>query len=182
KVIIANIGRLSPEKRQDIFLNAAKYLVGKNRDLIFLIVGVGPEEERLRALANELGISARVIFSGYRNDMVDIYNGIDLVVQSSNTEGMPNVVLESLLMGVPVIATNVGGTAQIVQHNVNGVLIESEDLSALENALEEYTNNVAKHNEMALIGRKHVIENFNQDARVKKLFSVYERLAEENNK
>ncbi|MCG7879188.1 MAG: glycosyltransferase family 4 protein [Candidatus Thiodiazotropha taylori] len=182
KKIIASIGRLSPEKRQDIFLSAAKYLVGKNRDLIFLIVGVGPEEDELRALANELGISDNVIFSGYRNDMVDIYNGIDLVVQSSNTEGMPNVVLESLLMGVPVIATNVGGTAQIVQHNVNGVLIESEDLSALEYALEEYINNVAKHNEMALVGRNHVIENFNQDARVKKLFSVYERLAEENNK
>ncbi|MEW8052182.1 MAG: glycosyltransferase family 4 protein [Candidatus Thiodiazotropha sp.] len=176
KKVIANIGRLSQEKRQDYFLKAAKYLNGINKNLMFIIIGVGPEEKRLMSLSHELGISDIVRFTGYRNDMVDVYNGIDLVVQSSNTEGMPNVVLESLLMGVPVIATNVGGTAQIIQHNINGILIDPENIGALENAMKDYIDNVTKYNEMALVGRQHVIKNFNQDARVEKLFNVYESL------
>jgi glycosyltransferase involved in cell wall biosynthesis len=174
--LIANIGRLSQEKRQDNFLKAAKHLDEVNKNIFFALIGVGPEEDRLKSLAYDLGISDKVIFTGYREDMVDVYNGLDLVVQSSNTEGMPNVVLESLLMGVPVIATNVGGTAQIIKHGIHGILIEPEDLNGLKKALSEYIQNVERHNKMALEGRQHVITNFNQESRVEKLFNVYESL------
>jgi glycosyltransferase involved in cell wall biosynthesis len=174
--VIANIGRLSPEKRQDNFLKAAKYLDGINKKLIFLIIGVGPEEEKLKKLANDLGISKKVIFTGYRNDMVDIYNGVDLVVQSSRTEGMPNIVLESLIMGVPVIATEVGGTAQIIKNYESGILIEPENLTALQNAMVDYIRNTQQHKDMALVGREHVIKHFNQNARVEKLYNVYARM------
>jgi glycosyltransferase involved in cell wall biosynthesis len=175
KRVIANIGRLSPEKKQDSFLKAAKH-IAYNNDLVFVLIGVGPEEKRLRQLASDLGINEKVIFTGYRNDMVDIYNGTDLVVQSSITEGMPNIVLESLLMGVPVIATNVGGTSQIVTNGVHGTLIEPENINALKSALTDYIRNIEKYTNMAKSGRDHVIKNFNQDSRVEKLFSVYNRL------
>ncbi|MES9969194.1 MAG: glycosyltransferase family 4 protein [Candidatus Thiodiazotropha sp.] len=175
--VIANIGRLSPEKRQDNFLKAAKKIEGIDANVVFLVIGVGPEEEKLKRLANELGISDKVIFTGYRNDMTSIYNEIDLVVQSSNTEGMPNVILESLLMTVPVIATNVGGTGQIVQDSINGILIEPENLDHLINAMKNYIQTSERFYEMALVGRQNIIDNFNQDVRVEKLLSAYTTLA-----
>jgi glycosyltransferase involved in cell wall biosynthesis len=176
KRVIANIGRLSPEKKQDGFLKAAKYVADNNEYLVFVLIGIGPEEKRLKQLASDLGIKEKVIFTGYRNDMVNIYNGTDLVVQSSITEGMPNIVLESLLMGVPVIATNVGGTSQIVKDGVHGTLIEPENIDALKSAMTDFTDNVEKYNHMAMMGRDHVIKNFNQNSRVEKLFNVYNRL------
>lgn len=176
KIVVANIGRLSPEKGQDIFLKSAKNILTKNNDLIFVLIGIGQEEESLTALVNQLGITDNVIFTGYREDMIDIYNSVDLVVQSSSTEGMPNVILESLLMGIPVIATDVGGTSQIVEHRVNGFLIDAQDISALNRAMSEFVDNRNEFINMGLAGREHIINNFNQDSRVDKLNAVYKSL------
>lgn len=176
KIIVANIGRLSPEKGQDIFLRSAKKILTKNNDLIFVIIGIGQEKENLTALVNQLGITDNVIFTGYREDMIDIYNSVDLVVQSSSTEGMPNVILESLIMGIPVIATDVGGTSQIVQHRINGFLIDALDIGALNRAMSEFIDNRDEFIRMGLAGREHIINNFNQDSRVDKLYAVYKSL------
>jgi glycosyltransferase involved in cell wall biosynthesis len=81
----------------------------------------------LRRLAGELGIAERVVFAGYRSGMQAVYDSVDLVVQNSSTEGMPNVILEALLMRVPVVATDVGGTAEIVVKSLRGPIGNGDD-------------------------------------------------------
>ncbi len=172
--LIVNIGRLSPEKGQDIFIRSAKELLKIYEDICFVLVGIGPEQEYLQGIVSELGINNSVIFSGYQKNMLDVYNSSDLVVQSSYTEGMPNVVLESLLMQLPVIATDVGGTSEVLQHNETGTLIEANNLDQLTDAIKEYIEQPEKYEKMASAGRKYVTENFDHNQRVDSLMDVYE--------
>ena len=178
--LIANIGRLSPEKGQEIFLRAAKKLLSENSNLLFILIGIGPLQSKLERLVESLGISDNVKFLGYRSDMINIYNSLDLVVQSSFTEGMPNVILEALLMKVPVIATDVGGTKEVMQHNYSGVLIESSNLDQLVASINAWVNNEGKFNEYGENGKKYVVNNFDHIHRVKRIEEIYQSVYEKS--
>jgi glycosyltransferase involved in cell wall biosynthesis len=123
-VLIGNIGRLSPEKGQSDFIAAARILAGLRDDLYFVIVGDGPDRRRLEQQARGAGLDGRVFFLGNILDMLPVYDGLDIVALTSHTEGFPNVVLESMCMEKPVLATNVGGTGEIVQDKTTGILVE----------------------------------------------------------
>lgn len=174
--IIANIGRLSPEKGQDIFLQAAQDLLKRYDKLCFVLIGIGPDKSRLEKLVSELGINDSVVFLGFRKDMHEIYNSIDLVVQSSYTEGMPNVVLESLLMKVPVVATAVGGTSEIIKAGATGVLIEPHNLPQLVDGIAGFLDMPGQYQVMAQAGSEFVGRNFDHNQRVTSLMNVYEKV------
>jgi glycosyltransferase involved in cell wall biosynthesis len=176
EIVIANIGRLSPEKGQELFICAAKEVTQKYKNVRFLIIGIGPDLKKLERLVKNYGIEKYVIFTGYRNDMALVYNDLDLVVQSSSTEGMPNVILESLLMELPVIATDVGGTSEVVSHGETGILIESGNLTGLVQAINEFIEYRQNMIEMAKRGREDVKKRFSHADRVKKLEEVYLRV------
>ncbi|MBZ0071301.1 MAG: glycosyltransferase [Gammaproteobacteria bacterium] len=176
--VVGNIGRLSLEKCQDLFLRAAAEIIPEMPDVSFVIVGIGPEEDRLRRLVGELGIVDHVVFAGYRADMQRVYNSLDLVVQSSSTEGMPNVVLEALLMRVPVVATDVGGTAEIVTDGVSGRLITPNDSRALTAAMQEALTTTEQTTGWAAAGEKHVRDYFNHTTRLQRIMDVYDHVME----
>ena len=106
-LLVGNIGRLSPEKGQADFIRSAAKVLSRHQNARFVLIGIGDDKPHLEALTRSLGLEEKVLFLGYRSDMVQVYNSLDLVVQTSYTEGMPNVVLEALAMEVPVIATDV---------------------------------------------------------------------------
>ena len=178
--LIANIGRLSPEKGQDLLIDAASVVLRDRHDIVLVFVGIGSEEERLKAKAAALGMTERVRFVGYRTDMKRIYNSVDLVVQSSLTEGMPNVILEALLMETPVIATNVGGTSEIVEHGVSGYLIEAGVPSQISSAINDFLQREQDHRKMAKRGSQKVRAEFDSSHRVQLLESVYSSVAKSN--
>jgi glycosyltransferase involved in cell wall biosynthesis len=175
--LVANIGRLSPEKGQAPFLRAAAVLAQERPDAHFALVGIGPDEASLRRLAGELGIADRVIFAGYRSDMQAVYDSVDLVVQSSSTEGMPNVILEALLMRVPVVATDVGGTAEIVEDGRSGRLVRSGELQGLVRAMREALDDPARAQAWADQGEKRVRAEFDHTERLRRITRVYDDVA-----
>jgi glycosyltransferase involved in cell wall biosynthesis len=175
-VIVAKIGRLSAEKGHLDLLQAAQLALVKCDRLRFVLIGIGPEEEALRKSAKQLGIEDRVIFAGYRKEMVRVYNSTDLVVQSSYTEGMPNVILEALLMEIPVVATNVGGTGEIIEHGRSGILIESRRPDVLAAQLIEFVNDRARFRTMARAGRERICQQFNSTRRIERMRAIYEEL------
>lgn len=176
EVLIANIGRLSPEKGQRYFLAAARNLVERYRNLRFVLFGLGPDQESLERLIFDYRLGDRVIFAGYRDNMGVIYNEIDLVVQSSLTEGMPNVVLESLLMEVPVIATDVGGTGEVLKDGETGMLVAPGDHALLASAIERFIGNRMEFSRMAQAGRVDIQARFDHVARVERLANVYHKV------
>jgi len=170
----AIIGRLSPEKGHSDLLNAFSTVIGRGHDAHLAIIGIGPMEAFLRKQTAALGLEEKVHFSGFRKDMVDCYNSLDLVIQASCTEGMPNVILEALAMGVPVIATDVGGTNEIVSDGVSGRLLRSGDAMLRVEALIDFLCRPEAYKAMAATGRENVLSKFDSRKRILQMKSIYE--------
>src|SRR4029450_13712770 len=111
-------GRLSPEKGQYDMLEAARRLAPARPQVYFVFTGDGPDEAGLKARAAEYGLADRVLFTGKLKDARPVFRDLDILALTSHTEGFPNVVLEALCMETPVLATDVGGTSEIIQDGV----------------------------------------------------------------
>jgi glycosyltransferase involved in cell wall biosynthesis len=116
-VVVGVVARLDPLKDHQMFLDAAARITSQHPEVRFAVVGGGPDAElqRLRGIAQRLGIADRVLWTGARNDMRAVYNALDLVCLSSITEGFPNVLVEALACGTPCISTDVGDARLILR-------------------------------------------------------------------
>ena len=111
--------------------------------------------------------------------MIGVYNSLDLVVQSSYTEGMPNVVLEALLMQVPVVATDVGGTAEVLRHRQTGMLIRPGVVDDIVEQVAAYYRQPDILRAMAKQGRLDIGTRYDHRLRVDRLAALYDRLLKE---
>lgn len=132
--VIAAIGRLSTEKRFDLYLEACAKIAAKLPDARFLLVGGGKQEENLRALRSQLGLDERVVFTGLTRDMPAVYAATDLVMLTSDTEGTPHVLLEAMGSDIPIVSTAVGGIPEFVTSGESGLLVPPGDSDALAEA------------------------------------------------
>lgn len=155
--VFAVIGRLSEEKGVVCLMKSIPLL--KTDKICCVVAGTGPDEEKIKSLAVELGIANKVVFLGFRRDIANILSQVDFVVQPSFQEGLPLVPIEAFSEGKTVIGTEIDGTSEIVNNNVNGLLVPagnekelakaidymcSVDRTRLErNALETYENRYA---------------------------------------
>lgn len=133
--IIGNIASLVPAKDYPTFLKTAALLLEKREDLRFVIVGEGPEKARLEALARELHISQWVVFAGFRSDIEKVLPSFDILLFTSRSEGLGTIVLDAMVCGVPVVATRIDGIAEIIQHEVHGLLASPGDAAGLTRAV-----------------------------------------------
>ena len=133
------VGRLVPQKRIDRFLAAfARFRELSGREARATIVGGGPERGALEAEAARLGLGPdRVEFRGAVSDLAPIYREADLLVLTSDHEGTPNVVLEAMASGLPVVATRVGGTVDLVGEGETGFLFEPSESDAMASRIAE---------------------------------------------
>ncbi|MBP7611026.1 MAG: glycosyltransferase family 4 protein [Steroidobacteraceae bacterium] len=177
EVRLLNVGRLSVEKGQDHLLRAVGDLTVDYPRLQLFFAGVGPFETRLRQLAAQIGIEERVRFLGYVGDMPALYASVDLVVQSSLTEGLPNVIVEGAYLGVPIVATDVGGTREVIEHGVSGWLVQPGDHRALSDAMRRYLSDPSASITMAARGRARIESRFEFSARTESQMQIYTEIA-----
>ena len=175
-VKLLNVGRLSAEKGQFLLLQAVAGLVSEYPGLRLAFAGVGPLEEELRGHAKRLGIADRVEFLGFVKDMPELYAATDLVVQSSFTEGMPNVMLEAAYLGVPVVATDVGGTREVIRHGVAGCLVRQGSVSELQAGIREFLRSPSRFAEMARASCGLIEAEFSYPARTSAQMQIYEEI------
>lgn len=133
KTVIAFIGRLSKEKGLDLLVKAFSLL--KNKDIVCVIIGTGPEEEKIRDLVKKNGLNDFFIFLGFRDDINNIISQVDFLVLPSIVEGLPLVLIEAFALGKTVIGSNIDGIAEIID-NSNGILFKSGSVSELASAIE----------------------------------------------
>jgi glycosyltransferase involved in cell wall biosynthesis len=173
--VLVNVGRLSPEKGQEMLLNAMHALTPRWPNLRLKFAGIGPLEQQLRSVASTLGLADRVEFVGYVKDMPRLYADIDLVVQSSYTEGLPNVILEAAYLRVPIVATAVGGTAEVIAHQESGWLIQPR-LDQLVAGIARFLEHPQEFVRMAERAHQGILQSYSFDVRTQKLTHVYEGL------
>src|SRR5262245_8515094 len=134
-IAIGAVGRLELVKRFDVLLSAFAQLHARWPALKLFIVGDGPQREALAARAEALAIR-RCRFLGHRSDVARLHHAFDLFVQSSDSEGTPNAVLEAMALETPVVATDAGGTSDIMTPHVHGLIVPCGDSAALAAAIE----------------------------------------------
>lgn len=170
---LLNVGRLSAEKGQALLLHAVAELLPAHPHLRLSFAGTGPLEPQLRELAGKLGITGKVHFLGYQSDMQAVYAGADLVVQSSLTEGLPNVVLEAAFLGVPIVATAVGGTPEVIEHDVSGWLVRPNSKAELVAGIRRFLLDPTRFASMTRAARASVVSGFSFEARTDAQTELY---------
>ncbi len=131
--VICCISVMRPGKGIDFLLHAFKSL--RISKLKLLLIGDGPERPALEALAMECGIAEHIIWTGFRHDTLDLLVASDLFVLPSLFDAFPTVLIEAMLLGLPVIASDTGGIPEIVQHEQTGLLTEPGTSRAIKNAI-----------------------------------------------
>lgn len=176
--VVGVVAKLSPVKGHGHFLEAAAFISKADGDVRFLIVGDGPERTRLEREAGELGLSGKVHFIGVRDDVPAVLKLMDVLVLSSLSEGSPNVVLEGMAAGVPVVATRVGGVPEVVEDGVSGFLVDPGDVPGLSNAVLRLLNDADRAREMGRKGRATAVENYDINRVVARVEDVFSSLLE----
>lgn len=171
--LVAFIGRLVPQKNPGLFLEMAQAVLRSGLKCGFVLVGDGPLRATLSDQARTLGIQEAVRFTGVRNDVPRILRGVDLVVLTSDWEGLPNVILEALAAGVPAVATNVGGVGELLADGVTGYVVSRRDLSALVNRVIGMLSDRGFRAECGRRGREYVRSHFSISAMVDRTVDLY---------
>ncbi len=174
KRIVGTMGRLTPVKGIHHFLQAAKTILETRRDVAFLIVGGGSLEEELRAMARELRIDNCVFFLGFREDAIEILSIMDVFVLTSLHEGIPLSLLEAMRLGLPVVATKVGGIPEVVEDGRSGLLVRLGDEKGIVRAIVDMLSPGAE--EIGRGARQRVLEEFSLQGMVESTEEVYRQL------
>jgi len=174
--IVGICARLDKQKNHKNFLEAAKIISKRFPNVKFLIVGDGSLRKDLENYSKKLGISNKITFTGVRKDIPDILKKIDISVLSSNYEGLPNIILESMASSKPVVATTVGGIPEAVIDGKTGILVPPKNPEALANAIIKLLKNPKLREKMGKAGRKRVEKYFTIKKMVKEYEKVYDEL------
>lgn len=175
--VVGFVARLEPQKDPDTFLRAAAHLAAKLPNVSFLVIGGGSLQRDLERQASRLGISERVIFTGPRRDVPRLLAACDVSVNASLKEGMANTILESMAAGKPVVATKVGGNAELIRDGETGFLVPSCNPVALALALQKLIEEPALAKAMGLRAQARVEKRFSVRAMVEATEQLYDALA-----
>jgi glycosyltransferase involved in cell wall biosynthesis len=176
---LLSIGRLVPDKDPDTLLAAFHLTAPAHPEVELWLVGDGPRLAPLRELAQRLSISDRVKFIPPREDLRPLLHQAGLLVLSSRTEALPNVVLEAMAAGLPVVATRVGGVPELVDHGHTGWLVNPEDAPGLAAALSQVLTAPDAGQTLGRAGRARAVSDFSLDTMARRFESVLDRLLTE---
>jgi glycosyltransferase involved in cell wall biosynthesis len=163
------------------FLEAAAILAPRFPDARFLIVGQANSDEQgyeniLKARADQLGLTGRLIFTGLRTDVPALMAGLTVSVMPSLNEALSNSLLESMAAGVPVVATRVGGTGEAVVDGVTGLLVEPADSEALAASIARLLQDPELAARLGRAARQVIEERFSIDRMVHATTQLYQDL------
>ena len=171
--VVGFIGRLVQAKAPAVFVGAVAEARRRLPSLKALIVGDGPLRQDLEAQVRRLGLEHAVVFTGVRRDVSDLLAGMDALVFSSEREGLSMAMLEAMAAGVPVVATRVGGTPELIEDGVTGLLVESGNPLAVAERIVELLQDPARARAIAETARRCVHERFSLKRMVEQHEAVY---------
>jgi len=160
--VFISVGRLDRQKGFDVLIDAVSLLNPLPSDVYFLIVGDGPDFEKLRLQIAQSKLTRQIRLAGRREDVPQLLKASLALILPSRWEGMANVVLEAMAAGLPVIATQVEGISELVQHGITGLVVASEKPVELKSAI----NHLLTHPDFIAAAAK------NSEALVKKEFTT----------
>jgi glycosyltransferase involved in cell wall biosynthesis len=175
-VVIGAVGRLEPQKRFDRLIRAFAHASSGVRGWRLLIAGEGSCRTELERLVAELGLDGRVMLLGQVKDIATLHHALDLFVQSSDYEGTPNAVLEAMALETPTVATDAGGTAELIEDGVHGRIVPPADAPGLAAAMAAAIADRATANRWAAAARRRIVEHLSFARRTRRVEDIYAAL------
>lgn len=176
RLLIGAVGRLSPEKGFDRLIAVVADLIAEGLPVDLTIYGEGPQKDALQTLIDERGIGDRVRLGGYCGDLKPQYEAMDIYALSSSREGLPNVVLEAMAMGVPVAATRINGIPRLITDGVDGVLCEPGSADSLRDALRTLITQPELRARLSANARSTVEKRFSFEKRMRRMADIYDEM------
>lgn len=177
---VGTVGRMQTVKDQltltRAFIRALEIAPELQTRLRLTLVGDGPLREGCQLLLDTAGVSALSWLPGERDDVPEIMQGLDCFVLPSLAEGISNTILEAMACGLPVVATDVGGNADLVIHGVTGQIVPAGDVDAMAHSLVQLASSPELAQSMGRAGRQRILEKFSLDAMVGTYQGLYDRL------
>lgn len=158
--VVGFVGRLSPEKGPEVFVQVASHVRKKLPNCHFVIVGEGPMNEMLVYEIGNLGLGHCIHMAGLQSDICRVYASLDLVVSTSYSEGMPLAMIEAMASGLPIVATNVGGVIDIVEVGRTGLLNSVGDVIGMANSVVTLMSDEPMRLSMGKAARKRIVKKF----------------------
>lgn len=177
KYIVGMIANFTAHKDYDTYLQAARKILQKRNDITFICVGegnnMGIKQTKSMHDYQEEYADNNIIFTGMQKDVESIVNILDIGVLTSHGEAISNSILEYMAFSKPVIATDKGGTSEIVENSKNGYLVEYKNVEELASRIEELVDNIALRKIMGERSKNIINEKFNIDTMVDKYIDIY---------
>jgi glycosyltransferase involved in cell wall biosynthesis len=173
---VGYLGRLSKEKGLTFLIKAISDLKKESTELKLILVGDGPERQILERQVHDCGLYEMVIFAGFQEETESWISSFDLFVLPSLSEGTPLALLEAMAIGVPVLASSVGGVPKVITDEVNGLLVSPGNSRSLGDKILRLKNNPELLSKYARAGLVTVNQNYNIFDWSKKIENSYERI------
>jgi glycosyltransferase involved in cell wall biosynthesis len=175
-VRVLYLGRLSAEKDPANLLRAGKALLNRGMDIELWIAGDGPERANVEQLSQELDMVDRVRMLGFVEDVPSLLGEVDMLANPSQTECMPNCILEAMWAKLPIAATDVGGVAEMVDHGVQALLCRPRDPHALAEIIGRLVEDEPLADRLAASAGQRVMAEFTFERRMEKMLAMYQRV------
>jgi glycosyltransferase involved in cell wall biosynthesis len=174
--VIGAVGRLESEKNYPLLMRVFGDLAREFPRLKLIVGGDGSQRPDLERLLAELRLDGRCFLPGHIKDVSVLHHALDLFVMCSDNEGSPNAVLEAMALGTPVVASDVGGIADLIRHQVDGLLVPRRDAAALATAIRRTFTDIAGARERARVARLRVERELSFECRMRKVEAIYDDL------
>jgi len=174
KTVLGIAGQLTAIKGHEVLFKALSKLVEPN--LVLLVIGEGAMNQQLQDLAKTLGIGHQTRFIGFQENLPAVFSILDILVHPSFSEGFPQVIMEGMLMGLPIVASRIRPVEELVTDNVHGLLFLPGDVEALRRCLERLLASPGLRKEMGAAGRQYALEHFGIERMIQAYEAIYERL------
>jgi len=175
--IVGAAGRLSPEKGFDVLVDSAALLVARDPSVGFVLFGEGVLRGELSRRIEAAHLSANFVLAGFRDDLDRFVPVLDLLVLPSFTEGLPNVVLEALAAAIPVVATAVGGTPEVIEDGKCGYMVPAGEPRALAARMHQLLVCPEKRRALGHYGRERVARQFTFEIQAHRYQQLFARLS-----
>ena len=174
--IIGMIGTVKKVKGYEFFLCAANKILEKNKMVRFVIAGRGSDTEYFKKMVERYKLDDRILLLGESKDVKKILASMDIFMYSSLSEGLPNVILEAMALGKPIVSTDVGGIKEVLRDGQTALLVPSHDPDALAKAAEKLLQDAAMAGRIGTAAREEVRRNFGIDKCVRQYEVLYEKI------
>lgn len=172
---IGLVGRLVPVKRADLFIDTIGLLAEQLSGTVKgIVIGDGPLMERLKQYTDEKGLSERIEFKGFVANPAQELEQLDLLIMPSDHEGIPMVLLESILAGLPIVAHNVGGIPEILDQGRCGLLVDDHSARGYADKAALLLNDTGLMTQLTASARAHLFKEFNKDKNALKYEALYQ--------